>query len=141
MVFGSIEEVEAYLKKCMASASQVMAEETKDSARNIISSQLIGYGARPSGYPFDYQGSTGATQNTPTTVMASATGMEVELQDNGGWYSVMTGGHFFSLDGLESGSTWGRGATSIMSNWESWCSANLDKIFLSSMQGMGVPIG
>lgn len=130
MIFGSLEEMVAHIKVCNGVASKEMADKSKEEAAKIIESELMGW-----------QGSTGDTAKTPTTVSASSSMMEVELKDNGGWFSVITGEHFFSIDGLEGGTTWGRGKSSIMNNWNDWCSSNLDRIYLASMRGQGVPIG
>jgi hypothetical protein len=140
MVFGSLEEMVAYIKRCNAVAANEMGQRATTKATNIINSQLKGYSARPSPYNFPYQGTTGQTANTPTVVSASSSGMVAELAEKGNWYSVITGEYFFALRGLESGSTWGN-QTHIMDSWNSWCASNLDRIYLAKMQALGVPIG
>lgn len=94
MEFDSIEACVSHIKKCMANSSQNMARDTQIQGRNIVKGQLKGYSARPSGYKFPYQGSTGATASSVTITNSNSNGMTVEMLDSGGWYSVITGEHF-----------------------------------------------
>lgn len=137
MVFGSLQECIAYIKKCQVTASQKMAKETKREAKNIIDDELI---VAP----------TGRTRQTPKIISSSGTRMEVELVDIGGWHSWLTGEAVFSIPVLEAGFTirtpgqrLGESAnpTHIMDNWENWASATLPNIYLETMRSQGVPIG
>lgn len=140
MVFGSLDECVAYIRSCMGVASSQMANRTMIEGRKITQGQLKGYSARPSIYKYPFQGSTGMTAASITITSESSSGMSVEFLDRGGWYSVMTGQHFWAIEGLEGGSTWGRPKTHIMEIWRGWAFANLDNLFLSYMRSQGVPI-
>ncbi|WP_101773521.1 hypothetical protein [Peptostreptococcus faecalis] len=105
MVFGSIEECEAYIKSCMTQTTPVMAQKTQEEGKNIISGQVGGI--------------TGSLANSVFILGTSANSMEVGIEDRGGgndysWTSQVYRTHFFPMYGLEKGHTWNRGATTII---------------------------
>lgn len=69
---------------------------------------------------------------------------EASFEDTGSWYSLAgkTKGQEVGnpIKFLESGTTWNRGATSIMSTALGRCESEIPQKFLQLMRGMGIPI-
>lgn len=139
MVFGSIEECEAYIRKCMAQTAQFMGTEAKKEGKNILKSQVVGI--------------TGQLFNAVEITACSPSLIEVSIEDTGSaalgsWQSILLDGrpHFFPMHGLETGGTWsgtrrGRKKTHIMADWNAWAGSRWKNIFLQKMRSLGVPIG
>lgn len=131
--FNSFEEIEARIRQAMMSSAEATAQEMI----NIMKQQIEeAYGAySPSVYV-----RTMALQNTPEINHADITGMETEFKDNGGWFSVYSGDHFFALEGLEGGHTWGRGATNIYDSSVERCYSEAVDFYFRTMKSLGVPL-
>lgn len=140
MTFGSLDECVAYIKKQMDKTSGSLAKDSKNEAEKIIGGELKGYSYSESIFPYPFQGSTGDTKKTPTIISTGQNGFVVELVDNGSWYSVLTGEHYFSILALESGTTWNRGKTNIMDKWRTWNSSVVPNKYKSYMNSFGVPV-
>jgi hypothetical protein len=86
---------------------------------------------------------TGDLLNTPQIIQADSSGMTTEFVDNGGWYSLVgrtAGQHFFALEGLEAGTSWGRGATNIYSFSAVKCYSNIPDKYKKCLISFGIPI-
>lgn len=136
MVFDSLGELEAYVLKTMDSCAKLSAEQMLEIMRDEIEQAYNSYS--PSMYV-----RTGALLNTPEVISANRSGMVTEFMDNGGWYSLVgktKGQHFFALEGLENGTTWGRGATNIVSFSTVKCYAVIPDFYRQCMEAFGIPI-
>ena len=66
---------------------------------------------------------------------------ESEFSDNGSWYSLITGASVGNpIKFLEAGTTWNRGATSIMSTSLGIMESRIPIYFASQMRARGIPI-
>lgn len=136
MEFGSISEMESYAKSLMNISAMICAEEMIEIMKEQIQDAYNSY--QPSIYV-----RTGELLETPQIVSASSDGMETEFEDNGNWFSLVgktAGQHFFALEGLEGGSTWGRGATQIYDFSVSQCQSKIPDLYIEHLRRMGVPI-
>ena len=85
---------------------------------------------------------TGDLLNTPQIIQANSSGMTTEFVDNGGWYSLVgktKGQHFFALEGLEGGYSWGRGATNIYPTSLAKCYAIIPEKYEQCLNAFGIP--
>lgn len=136
MVFDSLSELKAYVERAMESSAEKSADEMLEIMREEIEDAYGSYS--PSMYD-----RTGDLENTPQIISADKSGMEVEFADNGGWYSLVgktAGQHFFALVGLESGTSWGRGATNIYETSKQRCYAMIPEYYVRCMKALGIPI-
>ena len=136
MEFGSISEMEAYAKSLMNITAMICAEEMVEIMKDKIQEAYNSY------QPSIYQ-RTRDLLDTPQVMSASSDGMETEFEDNGNWFSLVgknKGQHFFALEGLEGGHTWGRGATDIYDSAVAQCRSDIPDLYIKTLQRMGVPI-
>lgn len=136
MEFGSIAELESFAKSLMNISAMICAEEMIEIMKEKIKEAYNAYS--PSMYH-----RTGDLLETPQIVSANADGMETEFEDNGGWFSLVgstAGQHFFALEGLEGGHTWGRSATHIHASSMTTCYSEIPTLYIKTLQRMGVPI-
>lgn len=126
MVFSSVEECIAYIENAISSCMPTLATEIKVIMDNVTSSQVRGW----SGQIF-------------SSVKESSSSMsaEAEFTDSGNWYSLITGASVGNpIKFLEAGTTWNRGATSIMSTALGMAEGRIPPLFASLMASMGIPI-
>lgn len=126
MVFGSVAECIAYIENAIESCMPTLATEIKRIMDEVTYSQVRGW----SGQIF-------------SSVVANSGGMsaEAEFSDNGNWYSLITGASVGNpIKFLEAGTTWNRGATSIMSTALGNAEGRIPPLFASLMISMGIPI-
>ena len=126
MVFSSVAECIAYIEGAIESCMPTLATEIKRIMDDVTRSQVIGW----SGQIF-------------SSVVESSGGMsaESEFSDNGSWYSLITGASVGNpIKFLEAGTTWNRGATSIMSTSLGIMESRIPIYFASQMRARGIPI-
>ena len=136
MEFGSISEMESYAKSLMNITAMICAEEMVEIMKDKIQEAYNSY------QPSIYQ-RTRDLLDTPQVMSANSDGMETEFEDNGDWFSLVgktKGQHFFALEGLEGGHTWGRGATDIYDSAVAQCRSDIPDLYIKTLQRMGVPI-
>ena len=136
MVFDSLAELKTYVERAMATSAERSAEEMLEIMREEISYAYSGY--NPKVYD-----RTGDLENTPQIIIADENGMTTEFMDNGGWYSLVgktAGQPFFALEGLEAGTSWGRGATNIYETSKTRCYAMIPDYYIRCMKALGIPI-
>lgn len=136
MVFDSLSELKAYVERAMETSAKRSAEEMLEIMREEISNAYHSYSPKV----YDR---TGDLENTPQIIMADKSGMTTEFMDNGGWYSLVgrtAGQHFFALEGLEAGTSWGRGATNIYELSKTRCYAMIPDYYIRCMRALGIPI-
>lgn len=135
MIFDSMAELKSYVLKAMEDCAQICAEEMLDIMREEIENAYNNYS------PVQYV-RTGDLLNTPQIISATNDGMVTEFIDNGGWYSLVgktKGQHFFALEGLEGGYSWGRGATSIHSTSVARCYEKIPMYYERTLNALGIP--
>ena len=126
MVFGSIEECIAYIESAIQDCMQPLSDEIKRIMDEITLSQVRGW----SGQIF-------------SSVVPSSGGMSAEasFEDTGHWTSLLTGQSVGNpIKFLEAGTTWNRGATSIMSTALGRCEGEIPQKFCALMRAHGIPI-
>lgn len=136
MVFNSIGEMKQYVLGVMDDCALICANEMIEIMRQEIEQAYDSYS--PSLYV-----RTGDLLNTPQIREASNKRMVTEFMDNGGWYSVQgstKGQHFFALEGLEYGTTWGRDKTNIVPFSMVKCYSEIPKTYKDCMKAFGIPI-
>ena len=136
MVFDSLSELKTYVERAMENSAKKSAEEMLEIMREEI---LDAYGSYS---PKVYE-RTGDLENTPQIIVADQSGMTTEFMDNGGWYSLVgrtAGQHFFALEGLEAGTSWGRGATNIYETSKARCYVMIPDYYIKYMRALGIPI-
>ena len=126
MVFSSIEECIAYIESAIQDCMPPLSIEIKRIMDEVTLGQVRGW----SGQIF-------------SSVMPSSGGMSAEasFEDTGGWYSLITGQSVGNpIKFLEAGTTWNRGATSIMSTALGRCEGEIPQKFCALMRAHGIPI-
>ena len=126
MVFSSVEECIAYIENAITSCMPPLSREIKIIMDDVTRSQVRGW----SGQIF-------------SSVQSNSGGMEAfaEFTDNGNWYSLITKEPVGNpIKFLEAGTTWNRGATSIMDVALGRCENEIPKKFLGLMRSFGIPI-
>ena len=126
MVFSSIGECIAYIESAIANCMPELAKEIKQIMDDVTRQQVRGW----SGQIF-------------SSVIPNSGGMNAEagFEDTGSWYSLITGASVGNpIKFLEAGTTWNRGASSIMSTALGRCEAEVPQKFLALMRAMGIPI-
>lgn len=126
MVFGSVEECIAYIENAIQDCMQPLSNDIKRIMDEITLSQVRGW----SGQIF-------------SSVVASSGGMSAEasFEDTGHWTSLLTGQSVGNpIKFLEAGTTWNRGATSIMSTALGRCEGEIPQKFCALMRAHGIPI-
>lgn len=136
--FGSLDEMVAYIKKCQEEALLEVGKEMVDIFNEEIETQVYD-DYSPSVYKRNnwLRDSAEIEENSKDFIVA---GLNMYA---GGWtslYGSNKGQYFYPMYGLESGSTWGRGGTNIMSTVEQRCESEVPKVFKKAMSSMGVPI-
>lgn len=126
MVFSSIGECIAYIESAIQDCMPPLSIEIKRIMDEVTLGQVRGW----SGQIF-------------SSVIPSSGGMSAEasFEDTGGWYSLITGQSVGNpIKFLEAGTTWNRGATSIMSTALGRCEGEIPQKFCALMRAHGIPI-
>ena len=126
MVFGSVGECIAYIEAAIQDCMPPLSIEIKRIMDEVTLGQVRGW----SGQIF-------------SSVIPSSGGMSAEasFEDTGGWYSLITGQSVGNpIKFLEAGTTWNRGATSIMSTALGRCEGEIPQKFCAFMRAHGIPI-
>lgn len=126
MVFGSVGECIAYIEAAIQDCMPPLSIEIKRVMDEVTLGQVRGW----SGQIF-------------SSVVPSSGGMSAEasFEDTGGWYSLITGQSVGNpIKFLEAGTTWNRGATSIMSTALGRCEGEIPQKFCALMRAHGIPI-
>ena len=126
MVFGSVGECIAYIESAIQDCMPPLSIEIKRIMDEVTLGQVRGW----SGQIF-------------SSVIPSSGGMSAEasFEDTGGWYSLITGHSVGNpIKFLEAGTTWNRGATSIMSTALGRCEGEIPQKFCALMRAHGIPI-
>lgn len=136
MVFKSIDEMRRYTLKIMDNCATLTADEMIVIMKKKINDAYGNY--KPKMYD-----RTGDLEETPFKIYANSQGMATMFIDNGHWFSLVgrtAGQHFFALEGLEGGYSWGRGATNIYEESKEECYTNGVKYYKERMKAFGVPL-
>ena len=126
MVFGSVGECIAYIEAAIQDCMPPLSIEIKRIMDEVTLGQVRGW----SGQIF-------------SSVVPSSGGMSAEasFEDTGGWYSLITGQSVGNpIKFLEAGTTWNRGATSIMATALGRCEGEIPQKFCALMRAHGIPI-
>lgn len=126
MVFSSVEECIAYIENAIEKCMAPLSEEIKRVMDEVTYAQVIGW----SGQIF-------------SSVVPNSGGMSAEasFEDTGHWTSLITRESVGNpIKFLEAGTTWNRGATSIMDVALGRCESEVPKKFLGLMRSFGIPI-
>ena len=126
MVFGSVGECIAYIEAAIQDCMPPLSIEINRIMDEVTLGQVRGW----SGQIF-------------SSVIPSSGGMSAEasFEDTGGWYSLITGQSVGNpIKFLEAGTTWNRGATSIMSTALGRCEGEIPQKFCALMRAHGIPI-
>lgn len=126
MVFSSVEECIAYIENAITSCMPPLSREIKIIMDDVTRNQVRGW----SGQIF-------------SSVQLNSGGMEAlaEFTDNGNWYSLITKEPVGNpIKFLEAGTTWNRGATTIMSTATARAESEIPQKFLTLMRAKGIPI-
>ena len=126
MVLGSVGECIAYIEAAIQDCMPPLSIEIKRIMDEVTLGQVRGW----SGQIF-------------SSVIPSSGGMSAEasFEDTGGWYSLITGQSVGNpIKFLEAGTTWNRGATSIMSTALGRCEGEIPQKFCALMRAHGIPI-
>lgn len=136
MVFKSIDEMRRYTLRIMDDCATLTAQEMVDIMKRKIEEAYRSYSPKMYVRTMDLM-------NTPQEVMANNKKIVTEFMDNGGWYSLVgrtQGQHFFALEGLEGGYSWGRGATNIYEEAKQDCFTDGVQYYKECMKAFGVPL-
>ena len=141
MVFDSLSELKTYVERAMETSAKRSAEEMLEIMREEISDAYGSYSPKV----YDR---TGDLENTPQIIVADQNGMTTEFMDNGKHVLIIyddlirqtAGQHFFALEGLEAGTSWGRGATNIYELSKTRCYAMIPDYYIRCMRALGIPI-
>lgn len=126
MVFSSVGECIAYIESAIQDCMPPLSIEIKRIMDEVTLGQVRGW----SGQIF-------------SSVIPSSGGISAEasFEDTGGWYSLITGQSVGNpIKFLEAGTTWNRGATSIMSTALGRCEGEIPQKFCALMRAHGIPI-
>lgn len=126
MVFSSVEECIAYIESAIADCMPLLSKEIKIIMDDVTRQQVRGW-----------------SNQIFSSVMPKSDSMSAEasFEDNGHWYSLITGESVGNpIKFLESGATWGRGASNIMSTATSRAESEIPRKFLMFMRAKGIPI-
>ena len=129
MVFGSVGECIAYIEAAIQDCMPPLSIEIKRIMDEVTLGQVRGW----SGQIF-------------SSVIPSSGGMSAEasFEDTGSWYSLAgsTKGQEVGnpIKFLEAGTTWNRGATSIMATALGRCEGEIPQKFCALMRAHGIPI-
>ena len=135
MVFNSVEEAEAYIEKQLQGACQSVADEMVDIAKRETQAQT----QRGKGAPF--YANTGNVINCIDATKISTKEVEITWQDNGGWYSVITGEPFYAPWALENGTVWYQSSTNFVDSSFSRIQSDIPPLLVSYLRARGIPIG
>lgn len=137
MVFDSMEQLEAYVLKAMDDCAKLSAEKMLDIMTDELENRVY------NNYSPNIYVRTGDLMNTPQIISANSTGMHTEFVDNGGWFSLVgatKGQHFFALEGLEGGHSWGREATNAYPFAYTRCLSEIPDYYRKCLVAFGIPI-
>lgn len=96
--FKNIDALASYIKSsCHPKALRKIGDKGIDIMKDVTTSQV--------------DGMTGDIISCIDITSIDNDSVEIKWQDNGSWYSVITGNHFYAPYGLEGGYTWGEGHT------------------------------
>ena len=129
MVFSSVEECIAYIESAIADCMPLLSKEIKIIMDDVTRQQVRGW-----------------SNQIFSSVMPKNDSMSAEasFEDNGHWYSLAgeTKGQEVGnpIKFLEAGTTWNRGASTIMSTSTSRAESEIPRKFLMFMKAKGIPI-
>lgn len=126
MVFGDLESALAYIRMVVNQAMYEMADEIKLIMDEVTQEQVEGW-----------------TYQIFDSVISQAAGLEAmaEFVDNGSWVSLITGEEVGNpIKFLEAGTTWNRGATSIMDTSFGRAQAEIPDKLKAYLRARGIPV-
>ena len=126
MVFSSVEECIAYIENAIMSCMPHLSREIKIIMDDVTRSQVRGW-----------------SRQIFSSVQSNSGGMEAfaEFMDNGHWTSLITKESVGNpIKFLEAGTTWNRGASTIMSTATARAESKIPQTFLELMRKKGIPI-
>ena len=135
MTFNSVEEAEAYIKKQLQGACEYVADEMVDIAKRETQAQT----QRGKGEPFYVN--TGNVINCIDATKVDLKEVEITWQDNGGWYSVITGEPFYAPWALEYGTVWYQSSTNFVDSSFDRIQSTIPPLLASYLRARGIPIG
>lgn len=95
--FSSIEALTSYIKSCHMSALKEIGDDAVEIMKDVTQSQ--------------YDGETGQMIDCIGVTDVDNDSVRMAWQDNGDWYSVITGNHMYAPIAHEMGTVWGEGHT------------------------------
>ena len=126
MVFSSVEECVAYIESAISDCMPLLSREIKNIMDEVTRQQVRGW----SGQIF-----------SSVVPRSDSRNAEASFDDVGHWYSLITGESVGNpIKFLESGSTWNRSASNIMSVATSRAESEIPRKFLMFMRAKGIPI-
>ncbi len=126
MEFNSVEECISYIENAIQDCMQPLSDEIKRIMDEVTHNQVIGW----SGQIFK------SVVSESDEMSASAS-----FEDTGYWTSLVTNDSVGNpIKFLEAGTTWNRGATSIMDVAFGRCETEIPRKFCSLMKSKGIPI-
>ena len=126
MVFGDLESALAYIRMVVNQAMYEMADEIKLIMDEVTQEQVEGW-----------------TYQIFDSVISQAAGLEAmaEFVDNGSWVSLITGEEVGNpIKFLEAGTTWNKGATSIMDTSFGRAQAEIPDKLKAYLRARGIPV-
>ena len=126
MVFGDLESALAYIRMVVNQAMYEMADEIKLIMDEVTQEQVEGW-----------------TYQIFDSVISQAGGLEAmaEFVDNGSWVSLITGEEVGNpIKFLEAGTTWNKGATSIMDTSFGRAQAEIPDKLKAYLRARGIPV-
>lgn len=126
MVFSDLESALAYIRMVVNQAMYEMADEIKLIMDEVTQEQVEGW-----------------TYQIFDSVISQAAGLEAmaEFVDNGSWVSLITGEEVGNpIKFLEAGTTWNKGATSIMDTSFGRAQAEIPDKLKAYLRARGIPV-
>ena len=126
MVFSDLESALAYIEMVVNQAMYEMADEIKLIMDEVTQEQVKGW-----------------TYQIFDSVISQAGGLEAmaEFVDNGSWVSLITGEDVGNpIKFLEAGTTWNRGATTIMDTSFGKAQAEIPDKLKAYLRARGIPV-
>lgn len=142
MVFNSLDDLVNYVESKHSEVMQAVGNEMVQIAKEEIMNQLyLCY------VPQDYT-RTRAMMDSPKINYFDNHNVIMEFINVGDWkshgYGMSTykgnGSPFFALEGLEAGTTWGRGNTNIVEGSFNRIVSEIPKVYKDELKSMGIPI-
>ena len=133
--FKSFNELKKYIEKASRQSMKEVGEELKDIFKEAIQEEV--YDAySPSKYERTYQLRDKMVEITKST----GDSVEVSVTHTGDHISYVNGTRFYVPYGLESGHTWGRGATNIEKVAYQKAERDIPNKYKKEMKARGIPI-